>query len=106
MAIYRIHAWPNVYNVVISIVIHSGASEFSTNLLDRISEETSRRVLSADHNQEWLMKFESDAKADCHHFEYVDVDDDEVGDGANWGRVGNDGTKWSVAFVDQKPGNR
>ena len=80
----------------------SGAGEFSTTLLDQISQESNRMVLTADHDMVWLDKFELQAQAECHQFEFVELKHGED-TGENWGTVGT-GQKWSIAFVDQKPG--
>ena len=77
-----------------------GCGYHSTLLLHQILvNEQKRYLLSTDTDQEWLQKFENNMTSNLHEFRHIKQTSD-------WDEIGNDRSRWSIIFVDHKPGER
>ncbi|CAF1209276.1 unnamed protein product [Adineta ricciae] len=81
-------------------VVEMGCGYHSTVLLQQLAVGRQKRyVLSTDTDREWLLKFQNNMSSSLHQFRFID----RVSD---WDSVGNDRPRWSIAFIDHKPGER
>jgi len=81
-------------------VMEMGCGYHSTVLLHRIIvEEQKRFLLSTDTDREWLSKFETDMLSSLHQFRHISQT-------SEWDDVGLDQPRWSIVFIDHKPGER
>ena len=77
-----------------------GCGYHSTLLLHQILvNEQKRYLLSTDTDQEWLQRFENNMTSNLHEFRHIKQTSD-------WDEIGNDRSRWSIIFVDHKPGER
>jgi hypothetical protein len=81
-------------------VMEMGCGYHSTLLLHQIVViEQKRYLLSTDTDREWLSKFESNMSSSIHQFRHISQT-------SEWDLVGNDPPRWSIVFIDHKPGER
>ena len=80
-------------------VLEMGCGDFSTPLLHALCKE--RKLVSTDTDKEWLDKFRH-FQSYWHVLEYVNVY--EGGSETNWNRYSEQ--RWSVVFIDHRPGER
>jgi hypothetical protein len=77
-----------------------GCGYYSTILLHQILvNEQKRYLLSTDTDREWLSKFEANFSSPTHQFRHISRTSD-------WDNVGIDRPRWSIVFIDHKPGER
>ena len=77
-----------------------GCGYHSTILLHQLLvNEQKRYLLSTDTDQEWLGKFETNMTSTNHKFRHIK-------ETLEWDTVGVDRPRWSIVFVDHKPGER
>jgi hypothetical protein len=87
-------------------IFEMGCGDYSTPILHAICLAQKRYVLSTDTSKEWLNLFR-DMESEIHRFEYVPVYSDDWQQNPRpemWDGVGNQ--KWSVVFIDHRPGER
>lgn len=105
---YGTHMVPLI-NAVVNTkgdVFEMGCGDYSTPLLHYILTNQKRNLLSSDTDLKWLNLFKY-LENDYHKFEYVKVYDDDWElnpKPSEWDKVGN--KKWSVVFIDHRPGDR
>jgi hypothetical protein len=81
-------------------VMEMGCGYYSTILLHRIIvNEQKRFLLSTDTDREWLLKFETNMSSSLHQFRHINQT-------SEWDNVGLDRPRWSIVFIDHKPGER
>lgn len=81
-------------------VMEMGCGYHSTILLHQIVvNEQKRYLLSTDTDREWLSKFETNMSSSNHQFRHI-------AQTSEWDQIGNDRPRWSIVFIDHKPGNR
>ncbi|CAF1113746.1 unnamed protein product [Adineta ricciae] len=81
-------------------VVEMGCGYHSTLLLHQLAVDRQKRyVLSTDTDREWLLKFQNNMSSSLHQFRFIN----RV---SEWNSVGNDRPRWSIAFIDHKPGER
>lgn len=102
-SVYGTHITPLTTAVLATYgpVFEMGSGDFSTPLLHSICKRMNREMLTADTDKDWLLNFKDLASPE-HKFIYVPVY--ELKDPSLWGKVGNQ--KWSVVFIDHRPGER
>ena len=77
-----------------------GCGYHSTVLLHQIIvNEQKRFLLSTDTDREWLSKFETNMSSSLHQFRHINQT-------SEWDDVGLDRPRWSIVFIDHKPGER
>ena len=87
-------------------VFEMGSGDYSTPLLHYILTNQKRNLLTADTDLKWLDLF-TYLKNEYHEFKHVKVYDDDwsLNPKPNkWDEIGNQ--KWSVVFIDHRPGER
>ena len=87
-------------------VFEMGCGDYSTPLLHYILKQQNRYLLSSDTDRKWIDLFRY-LESDNHKFKYVDVYDDDWSLNPKpdkWNDIGN--KKWSVVFIDHRPGER
>ena len=87
-------------------IFEMGCGDYSTPILHAICTAQRRQLLSTDTSKEWINYF-IDMENDFHKFVYVPVYDDDWSlnpKPEKWDEVGNQ--KWSVVFIDHRPGER
>lgn len=83
-----------------SPVMEMGCGYHSTGLFHQIVvNEQKRFLLSTDTDRDWLEKFEANMTTSLHQFRHIAQTSD-------WDTVGIDRPRWSIIFVDHKPGDR
>jgi hypothetical protein len=81
-------------------VMEMGCGYHSTILLHQIVVvEQKRYLLSTDTDREWLSKFEANMSSTIHQFRHINQT-------SEWNHVGIDRPRWSIVFIDHKPGER
>jgi hypothetical protein len=81
-------------------VMEMGCGYHSTVILHKIVVvEQKRYLLSTDTDREWLSKFEANMSSSIHQFRHIK-------DVSEWDSVGVDRPRWSIVFIDHKPGER
>jgi hypothetical protein len=81
-------------------VMEMGCGYHSTVLLHQIIViEQKRYLLSTDTDREWLSKFETNMSSSIHQFRHINQT-------SEWDNVGIDRPRWSIVFIDHKPGER
>ncbi len=81
-------------------VLEMGCGYHSTILLHQILViEQKRYFLSTDTDREWLSKFEANMSSSIHQFRHISQT-------SEWDNIGNDRPRWSIVFIDHKPGER
>jgi hypothetical protein len=81
-------------------VMEMGCGYYSTLLLHQIVvNEQKRFLLSTDTDREWLSKFEANMSSSLHQFRHISQT-------SEWDNVGLDHPRWSIVFIDHKPGER
>lgn len=81
-------------------VMEMGCGYHSTVILHQIVVvEQKRYLLSTDTDRAWLSKFEANMSSSIHHFRHIN----QV---SEWDNVGVDRPRWSIVFIDHKPGER
>jgi len=105
---YGTHMVPLITAVVNTSgdVFEMGCGDYSTPLLHTILCKSNRKLLSTDTSKEWLNLFRY-LENKNHEFIYVPVYDDDYmlnPQPEKWDKVGN--KKWSVVFIDHRPGER
>ena len=87
-------------------VFEMGCGDYSTPLLHVILSKQNRYLLSCDTDLKWLNLFKY-LENEQHKFEHVKVYDDDWKlnpKHERWDSIGN--KKWSVVFIDHRPGER
>ena len=105
---YGTHMVPLVTAVINTTgdVFEMGCGDYSTPLLHAILSKQNRYLLSSDTDLKWLNLFKY-LENDNHKFEYVKVYDNDWDlnpKPEQWNTIGNQ--KWSVVFIDHRPGER
>ncbi|CAF2755343.1 unnamed protein product [Rotaria sp. Silwood2] len=81
-------------------VMELGCGYFSTILLHQIVVvEQKRYLLSTDTDRQWLSKFDTNMSSSLHEFRHVNMT-------SEWDNIGTNHPRWSIAFIDHKPGDR
>ena len=81
-------------------VMEMGCGYHSTGLFHQlIVNEQKRFLLSTDTDREWLSKFEANMTSPLHQFRHI-------AQTSEWDTIGIDRPRWSIIFVDHKPGER
>ncbi|CAF0787838.1 unnamed protein product [Rotaria sordida] len=81
-------------------VLELGCGYFSTILLHQIIVvEQKRYLLSTDTDLKWLSKFKANISSSLHEFRHIKTTKE-------WDHIGTNHPRWSVAFIDHKPGKR
>jgi len=81
-------------------VMEMGCGYHSTILLHQIVVvEQKRYLLSTDTDREWLSKFKANMSSTIHQFRHINQT-------SEWNHVGIDRPRWSIVFIDHKPGER
>ena len=81
-------------------VMEMGCGYHSTVLLHQLGVDKQKRyVLSTDTDREWLLKFQNNISSSLQQFRFIN----RV---SEWDSVGNDRSRWSIAFIDHKPDER
>ena len=81
-------------------VLEMGCGFYSTVLLHQlVVVEQKRYLLSTDTDLEWLSKFKGNMSSDLHQFRHISATPE-------WDTVGTDRPRWSIMFIDHKPGER
>lgn len=105
---YGTHMAPLI-NAVINTtgdVFEMGCGDYSTPILHYILTNQKRNLLSTDTDKKWLNLFVH-LENEYHKFQYVDVYDNDWDLNPKpwkWDEIGN--KKWSVVFIDHRPGER
>lgn len=89
-------------------VLEMGCGDASTPILHALCAKDKRLLLSVDTDKKWIGLF-TDLKRSWHHFQYIpcfDNDWDKNPKPQLWNYVGKDMEKWSVVFIDHRPGER
>ena len=81
-------------------VMEMGCGYHSTVLFHQIVvNEQKRFLLSTDTDRAWLSKFEANMSSPLHQFRHV-------AQTSEWDNIGVDRPRWSIVFIDHKPGER
>ena len=102
---YGSHVLPLFASVMVTSgsMLEMGCGFFSTPLLDRISKEQRRFMLTAETDLAWMNKF-THMNSTLHRFVHVPVYEGRI-NASLWNGVGGY-QNWGVVFVDHRPGDR
>ncbi|CAF1170148.1 unnamed protein product [Adineta steineri] len=86
-------------------ILELGMGSSSTPLLHRLAVDQNRFLLSADSDIRWVNYFVSGLqKTELHQMKYVEVKTEM---GVEWAAANlSDAAKWSIVFIDHRPGPR